>query len=99
MAVGGLFQLALDLRNFTLQGLQLIHRTAQPSGQTAAYRSAESDVADDAGLAALARWLATYEGTLFARVPIAADDSPRALPEKDGVIIKNRVRNAVEAIG
>ena len=57
------------------------------------------DVADDAGLPELARLLAAYEGTLFARVPIAADDPPRALPEKDGVAIKNRVRRAVEAAG
>jgi thiamine pyrophosphate-dependent acetolactate synthase large subunit-like protein len=57
------------------------------------------DVADDAGLKELAGLLATYEGTLFARVPIAADDPPRALPEKDGVIIKDRVRKAVAAAG
>ena len=57
------------------------------------------DVAVDAGLAELAGLLATYEGTLFARVPIGADDPPRALPEKDGVIIKNRVRAAAEAAG
>jgi thiamine pyrophosphate-dependent acetolactate synthase large subunit-like protein len=57
------------------------------------------DVADDAGLKELAGLLATYEGTLFARVPIAADDPPRVLPEKDGVIIKDRVRKAVAAAG
>jgi thiamine pyrophosphate-dependent acetolactate synthase large subunit-like protein len=57
------------------------------------------DVADDAGLKELAGLLATYEGTLFARVPIGADDPPRALPEKDGVIIKDRVRKAAAAIG
>ena len=56
------------------------------------------DVGDDAGLKELARLLAAHEGTLFARVPIAADDPPRALPEKDGVAIKNRVRRAVEAV-
>ncbi len=57
------------------------------------------DVADDAGLTELAGLLANYEGTLFARVPIAADDPPRALPEKDGVIIKDRVRAAAAAAG
>jgi thiamine pyrophosphate-dependent acetolactate synthase large subunit-like protein len=57
------------------------------------------DVADEAGLKELAALLATYEGTLFARVPIAADDPPRALPEKDGAIIKDRVRRAAAAIG
>jgi hypothetical protein len=29
-------------------------------------------------------------------VPITADDPPRALPEKDGVAIKERVRRAVQ---
>jgi len=57
------------------------------------------DVADDAGLQELAGLLGTYEGTLFARVPIVADDPPRALPEKDGVVIKDRVRRAAAAIG
>jgi thiamine pyrophosphate-dependent acetolactate synthase large subunit-like protein len=54
------------------------------------------EVDDDAGLLALAGLLARGEGPLFARVPIAPDDPPRVLPEKDGVIIKNRVRRAVE---
>jgi thiamine pyrophosphate-dependent acetolactate synthase large subunit-like protein len=57
------------------------------------------DIADDAGLQELTGLLGSHEGTLFARVPIGADDPPRALPEKDGVIIKQRVRRAVEAAG
>ena len=57
------------------------------------------EVEDEAGLKELAGLLATYQGTLFARVRIKPDDPPRALPEKDGVIIKNRVRGAVEKIG
>jgi thiamine pyrophosphate-dependent acetolactate synthase large subunit-like protein len=57
------------------------------------------DVADEAGLKELAALLANYEGALFARVPIAADDPPRVLPEKDGVIIKDRVRRAAAAAG
>ena len=56
------------------------------------------DVTDDAGLKELSGLLGSHEGTLFARVPIAADDPPRALPEKDGVIIKDRVRRAAAAI-
>jgi len=56
------------------------------------------DVEDEAGLKELASLLGSYEGSLFARVPIAADDPPRALPEKDGVIIKNRVRRAAEKV-
>ena len=54
------------------------------------------DIADDAGLHELAGLLAKGDGPLFARVPITADDPGRALPEKDGVAIKDRVRRAVE---
>jgi thiamine pyrophosphate-dependent acetolactate synthase large subunit-like protein len=54
------------------------------------------DVKDEAGLRELAGLLATSNGTLFARVPITADDPPRVLPEKDGVVIKDRVRRAAE---
>jgi thiamine pyrophosphate-dependent acetolactate synthase large subunit-like protein len=57
------------------------------------------DVEDEAGLKELACLLATHNGTLFARVRITPDDPPRALPEKDGVVIKDRVRRAVEKIG
>jgi thiamine pyrophosphate-dependent acetolactate synthase large subunit-like protein len=57
------------------------------------------DVADDAGLRELAGLLANGDGPLFARVPITADDPGRALPEKDGVAIKDRVRRAVEQAG
>ena len=57
------------------------------------------DVADDAGLSELAGLLAKGDGLLFARVPITADDPGRALPEKDGVAIKDRVRRAVERAG
>jgi len=56
------------------------------------------DVKDEAGLKELAGLLATSDRALFARVRIAPDDPPRALPEKDGVAIKDRVRRAVEKI-
>jgi thiamine pyrophosphate-dependent acetolactate synthase large subunit-like protein len=54
------------------------------------------EVGDEAGLRDLAVRLANPSGTLFARVPITPDDPGRALPEKDGIIIKDRVRRAVE---
>ena len=57
------------------------------------------DIKDDAGLRDLAGLLATADRTLFARVPITPDDPGRALPEKDGVIIKDRVRRAVANAG
>ena len=56
------------------------------------------DVKDETGLRELAGLLATHQGSLFACVPITADDPPRVLPEKDGVIIKDRVRRAAEKI-
>jgi thiamine pyrophosphate-dependent acetolactate synthase large subunit-like protein len=57
------------------------------------------EVADEASLKELAGLIATFSGTLVARVRIAPDDPPRALPEKDGVVIKERVRRAVEKAG
>ena len=53
------------------------------------------DVRDEAALAGLARRLQALEGTLFARVLIEANDPPRVLPEKDGVVLKNRFRAAI----
>jgi len=55
------------------------------------------DIEDEAGLKELAGLLATGNETLFARVRITADDPPRVLPEKDGVVIKDRVRRAAVA--
>ena len=54
------------------------------------------EIADEAGLRALAGLLASGEGPLFARVPITPEEPPRVLPEKDGVVVKQRVRRAVE---
>jgi thiamine pyrophosphate-dependent acetolactate synthase large subunit-like protein len=56
------------------------------------------DIEDEQGLKELAGLLAGYDGTLFARVRITPDDPPRVLPEKDGVVIKDRVRRAVQAL-
>ncbi|MGH8738718.1 MAG: thiamine pyrophosphate-dependent enzyme [Burkholderiales bacterium] len=57
------------------------------------------EIGDETQLRELAGLLATSDRTLFARVPILPDEPPRALPEKDGVIIKDRVRRAVEKVG
>ena len=57
------------------------------------------DVEDETGLGKLAGALAALDGTLFARVHIAADDPPRVLPTKDGVELKLRFRKAVAAAG
>jgi thiamine pyrophosphate-dependent acetolactate synthase large subunit-like protein len=52
-------------------------------------------VADEAGLKALAARLKAPDGLLFARVPIAAEEPPRVLPERDGIVIKQRFREAL----
>src|SRR5262245_16732390 len=56
------------------------------------------DVKDEDGLRALATLLRNSQRMLFARVRISANDPPRVLPEKNGVVIKDRVRRAVEAV-
>ena len=53
------------------------------------------DVADEAGLAEFAARLKSFTETLFARVRISADEPPRVLPERDGVVLKNRFRAAL----
>jgi thiamine pyrophosphate-dependent acetolactate synthase large subunit-like protein len=53
------------------------------------------DVRDEAGLADLAARLKGLRETLFARVAISAEEPPRVLPERDGVVLKNRFRAAV----
>lgn len=53
------------------------------------------DVDDEAGLADLAQRLKSLDTTLFARVHIEADEPPRVLPERDGVVLKQRFRRAI----
>lgn len=53
------------------------------------------DVRDEAGLSDLAARLKALNGTLFARVAIAADEPPRVLPLRDGVALKERFRAAL----
>lgn len=53
------------------------------------------DVRDEAGLRDLAGRLKTLRETLFARVLIEASEPPRVLPERDGVVLKDRFRAAL----
>jgi thiamine pyrophosphate-dependent acetolactate synthase large subunit-like protein len=53
------------------------------------------DVRDQAGLAGLAARLTALSATLFARVAITAEEPARVLPERDGVVLKQRFRAAV----
>lgn len=55
------------------------------------------DIDDEPGLRELAGLLATSDRTLFARVRITPDIPPRVLPEKDGTVIKDRVRHAAQS--
>jgi thiamine pyrophosphate-dependent acetolactate synthase large subunit-like protein len=55
------------------------------------------DVADEAAIADFARRVQLKERTLFARVAIHADEPPRVLPPRDGVLLKNRFRRATGA--
>ena len=52
------------------------------------------DIADEPTLADFARRVQLKERTLFARVAIYADEPPRVLPPRDGVLLKNRFRRA-----
>ncbi|HXO03411.1 MAG TPA: thiamine pyrophosphate-dependent enzyme [Stellaceae bacterium] len=52
------------------------------------------DIADEAALADFARRVQRAECTLFARVAILAEEPPRVLPPRDGVLLKNRFRRA-----
>ena len=53
------------------------------------------DVRDEAALADLARRLKGLHTTLFARVLIEASEPSRVLPERDGVVLKQRFRAAI----
>jgi thiamine pyrophosphate-dependent acetolactate synthase large subunit-like protein len=53
------------------------------------------DVRDAGGLADLAGRMKSLRETLFARVSIEANEPPRVLPERDGVVLKQRFRAAL----
>src|SRR5207248_5948809 len=53
------------------------------------------DIADSSALQDFARLVHTANHTLFARIAIRADEPPRILPSRDGVLLKNRFRRAL----
>jgi phosphonopyruvate decarboxylase len=53
------------------------------------------DVQEPQGVAALAARVNAREGCSFARARVAAQDLPKALPPRDGVHLKNRLRAAL----
>ena len=56
--------------------------------------AAAFDIADVTALGDFARSIQRKERTLFACVAITADEPPRVLPPRDGVLLKNRFRHA-----
>ena len=53
------------------------------------------DISDEMGLRDFAGRVHKSATTLFARVAIRADEPPRVLPPRDGVLLKNRFRRAI----
>jgi thiamine pyrophosphate-dependent acetolactate synthase large subunit-like protein len=53
------------------------------------------DLHNEQDLNGLASRLGAFTGPLFARVAISAGEPPRVLPERDGVVLKRRFREAL----
>ena len=53
------------------------------------------DIIDELGLRDFAARIHDAASTLFARIAIRADEPPRVLPPRDGVLLKTRFRRAV----
>ncbi|HEY1799135.1 MAG TPA: thiamine pyrophosphate-dependent enzyme [Stellaceae bacterium] len=52
------------------------------------------DITDDSGLRDFSKRIHVASETLFARIAIIAEEPPRVLPTRDGVLLKNRFRQA-----
>jgi thiamine pyrophosphate-dependent acetolactate synthase large subunit-like protein len=57
------------------------------------------DIPEEGALRYFAGMAHSAEATLFARVAIHADEAPRVLPPRDGVLLKTRFRRAIGAEG
>ena len=55
------------------------------------------DITDEPGLREFSAGVHDATTTLFARIAIRADEPPRVLPPRDGVLLKNRFRRATGA--
>jgi phosphonopyruvate decarboxylase len=85
----------LDNGHFGETGMQRSHTSlgtnlaavAQACGIRNAFEARDMQAIDTIAQAVVAR-----EGVTFAQVIVKADDLPRALPSRDGVYIKNRIR-------
>ena len=75
----------------TAEGVSLVE-VARACGLKEAF-----DIDDELGLREFAVKLHNSASSLFARVVIRADEPPRVLPPRDGVLLKNRFRRAIGA--
>lgn len=91
----------IDNGHYGETGMQPSHTNAGGVDLVAVARgcgfAATMDVRDEAGLATLVGRVKSLrgEGPLFARLAISAAEAPRVLPERDGVVLKNRFRAAI----
>ena len=98
-----LFVVVFDNGLYGETGMQASH--TQPASTSATWRAPAAfervlDVYDQDGLLALAKLMAQLQPhAVRAGARFRPDDAPRVLPEKDGVVIKDRVRAAAAAIG
>jgi thiamine pyrophosphate-dependent acetolactate synthase large subunit-like protein len=79
-------------------GMQASHTdgTVNLTGVARARGFKESfDIIDELGLRDFAAQIHKAATTLFARIAIRADEPPRVLPPRDGVLLKTRFRRAI----
>jgi phosphonopyruvate decarboxylase len=96
---GNLSVVVLDNGHFAETGMQASHtrlgtdliEVARACGINRCEAVTTLDAVDRLGTLVNAR-----EGCLFARIPIAADEVPRALPPRDGTFLKNRLREVLK---
>ena len=56
-----------------------------------------SDITDELGVRDFSARIRGTATTIFARIAISAEEPPRVLPPRDGVLLKNRFRRAIGA--
>jgi len=89
---------AFDNGHYGETGMQASHTqmtvslcgVARSCGLEAVY-----DITGDDALQEFAGRLRHFDRTMFARVAIQADEPPRVLPTRDGVVLKNRFRRSL----
>jgi thiamine pyrophosphate-dependent acetolactate synthase large subunit-like protein len=89
-----------DNRHYGETGMQASHTAAGVGltgiAQACGFEQA-FDITDEPGLREFSAGVHDATTTLFARIAIRADEPPRVLPPRDGVLLKNRFRRATGA--